>query len=61
MHPAIAHVWPDVADAHLPPPLQAVSKPFHDLAQALIKTLPAQPSSGHPGSSSFLVRATWKS
>jgi hypothetical protein len=40
MHPAIAQVFRYFAYAHLPPPLQAVSKPFHDLAQALIETLP---------------------
>lgn len=29
--------------AHLPPHLQAVSKPFHDLAQNIVDTLPSNP------------------
>lgn len=29
--------------AHLPEHLQAVSKPFHDLANQIVETLPANP------------------
>jgi hypothetical protein len=43
MHPAIAQVFQYFAYAHLPPHLQAVSKPCHDLAAAMIATLPASP------------------
>lgn len=28
---------------HLPPRLQAISKPFHDLAQQIVETLPQNP------------------
>lgn len=31
------------AFAHLPPHLQEVSKPFHDLAHHIVNTLPANP------------------
>jgi len=31
------------AYAHLPPPLQEISKPFADLAQFMVKTLPRNP------------------
>jgi hypothetical protein len=43
MHPAIAQVFQYFAYAHLPPYLQAVSKPFHDLAVAMIETLRENP------------------
>jgi hypothetical protein len=43
MHPAIAQVWQYFAYAHLPLHLQAVSKPCHDLAAAMIAALPENP------------------
>jgi hypothetical protein len=43
VHPAIAQVFQYFAYAHLPPPLQAVSKPCHDLAATMIAALPASP------------------
>jgi hypothetical protein len=43
MHLAIEQVFRYFAYAHLPPPLQEISKPFHDLAAAMIVRLPASP------------------
>jgi len=43
MHPATHQVFRYFAYAHLPPHLQAVSRPFHDLAQAMIAALPESP------------------
>lgn len=37
MNPAISHVLQFFKFDHLPPHLQAVSKPFHDLAHELVK------------------------
>lgn len=42
-HPSIQHFGPLFAYDHLPPRLQAISKPFHDLAQTLIDTVPDNP------------------
>ena len=43
MHPATEALLRYFAWDHLPDRLQAVSKPFGDLAQALAETLPAGP------------------
>jgi hypothetical protein len=43
MHPAIAQIFQYFAYAHLQPPLQAVSKPCHDLAAAMIAMLRENP------------------
>jgi hypothetical protein len=43
MHPATAQVFRHFAYTHLPPHLQAVSKPCHDLAAAMIALLPENP------------------
>lgn len=40
MHPAITHVLRFFAYAHLPPPLQEVSKPFCDLAKTVAERAP---------------------
>lgn len=37
------HILQFFAWAHLPPHLQAVSKPFGDLAQQIVDTLPRNP------------------
>lgn len=37
------HILQFFAYAHLPPHLQAVSKPFGDLAQEIVTTLPRNP------------------
>jgi len=37
------HILQFFAYAHLPPHLQAVSKPFGDLAQQIVDTLPRNP------------------
>ena len=37
MNPAVAHVLQFFKFDHLPPHLQAVSKPFHDLAHAMVE------------------------
>lgn len=37
------HILQFFAYAHLPPHLQAVSKPFGDLAQRIVETLPRNP------------------
>lgn len=37
------HILQFFAYAHLPPHLQTVSKPFGDLAQQIIETLPRNP------------------
>lgn len=37
------HILQFFAYAHLPPHLQAVSKPFGDMAQQIIDTLPRNP------------------
>lgn len=39
LHPSITGVLRYFAYAHLPPKLQVVSKPFHDLAHGLASTL----------------------
>jgi ferritin-like protein len=43
MHPAIAQLWQYFAYTHLPPHLQAISKPCHDLAAAMMAMLPENP------------------
>lgn len=40
MHPAIVHVLKFFAYSHLPEKLQAVSKPFGDLAQQVAERAP---------------------
>ena len=40
MHPAITHVLKFFAYSHLPEKLQAVSKPFGDLAQQVAERAP---------------------
>jgi hypothetical protein len=40
MHPAVSHVLKFFAYAHLPEKLQAVSKPFCDLAQQVAERAP---------------------
>lgn len=42
-HPSIQHFTNLFDYDHLPPRLQAVSKPFHDLAQATIDAVPDNP------------------
>jgi len=42
-HPATEKLLSYFGYAHLPEKLQAVSKPFHDLAHRLADTLPASP------------------
>lgn len=37
------HILQFFAYSHLPPHLQAVSKPFGDLAQQIVETLPRNP------------------
>lgn len=37
------HILQFFAYAHLPPHLQAVSKPFGDMAQQIVETLPRNP------------------
>ena len=37
------HILQFFAYAHLPPHLQAVSKPFGDMAEQIVKTLPRNP------------------
>lgn len=37
------HIMQFFAHEHLPPPLAAVSKPFSDLARAIVDTLPRNP------------------
>lgn len=37
------HIMQFFAYAHLPPHLQSVSKPFGDLAQQIVETLPRNP------------------
>lgn len=37
------HIIQFFAYAHLPPPLQEVSKPFGDMAQRIIDTIPRNP------------------
>jgi hypothetical protein len=39
----IEHISQFFAYAHLPPHLQAVSKPFGDLAEQIVTTLPRNP------------------
>ncbi len=41
--PAVEHIEQFFAWGHLPPHLRDVSKPFSDLAVALISTLPRNP------------------
>lgn len=43
MHPPDPHVLQFFAYGHLPAHLQAISKPFGDLAQSLVETLPHNP------------------
>lgn len=43
MNPAVAHVLQFFAYEHLPQHLQAVSKPFGDLANKLVEELPSNP------------------
>lgn len=38
--PAVQDAFASLAYEHLPPHLQAVSKPFHDLGVQLLETLP---------------------
>ena len=40
MHPAVSHVLKYFSYAHLPEKLQAVSKPFGDLAQQVAERAP---------------------
>ena len=42
-HPSTTHFEPLFAYDHLPPHLQAVSKPCHDLAEQMIDALPDGP------------------
>lgn len=42
-HPSIQHVLQFFTYAHLPEHLQAVSKPFSDLAYLMADTLPGNP------------------
>lgn len=42
-HPSITQAVRGLGYEHLPPSLQAVSKPFHDLAAEMIRTLPDDP------------------
>jgi hypothetical protein len=37
------HIMQFFAYSHLPPAMQAVSKPFGDLAEELVRTLPRNP------------------
>lgn len=37
------HIMQFFSFAHLPIPMQEVSKPFHDLAQTIVQTLPRNP------------------
>jgi hypothetical protein len=39
-HPSVEHVLQFFAYDHLPPDLQAFSKPFHDLAHQMADSLP---------------------
>jgi hypothetical protein len=41
--PAAEHIIQFFAYAHLPPHLAAVSKPFGDMAQVIIDTIPRNP------------------
>jgi hypothetical protein len=43
MNPSIAHIMQFFAYTHLPEHLQAVSKPFADLADSLVKDVPSNP------------------
>lgn len=43
IHPSVAHFVPLFAYDHLPERLQVVSKQFHDLAEAMINSLPSNP------------------
>lgn len=42
-HPSVAHVLKYFKWQHLPPHLQAVSKPFGELAEQMANTLPSGP------------------
>ena len=42
-HPATAQVARHFTFAHLPPGLQEISKPCHDLAEAMLASLPDGP------------------
>jgi hypothetical protein len=39
----IEHIMQFFAYGHLPPHLQDISRPFHDLAQGIIKDIPRNP------------------
>lgn len=41
--PQSEHIMQFFAYGHLPPPLQAISKPFHDLANDVIMAQPRSP------------------
>ncbi len=41
--PGVEHIEQFFAWGHLPPHLQSVSKPFADLATAIVSTLPRNP------------------
>lgn len=43
MHPSVKHILQFFAYKHLPEHLQAVSKPFCDLATTMAETLPGNP------------------
>ena len=43
MEPAPEHIMQFFAYSHLPEHLQAVSKPFHELAKRLVELLPRNP------------------
>lgn len=43
VHPAVQHVLDYFQYAHLPPALQAISKPFCDLAESVAERSPANP------------------